>query len=247
MRQLVSKLRAEHIMQPSRLIRRAMMLYEYLYLLEPQKLQHMSMYRKFAAQRYDADPSTINGIIRAGADYATAQHKRPFALLLSDKPQAFNAYRGVLLYHLYATAELYRMLGMAIDPKHTENMVLKLSKAVHDPSKRDAFSAAEAYSLFIKNMHSWITQAIQQQMQADGVPINNANLRAYYERLLHQSIAINAYKRSYSPSFYAGDMFALGMFLAEQDATIREVIGKHSRRVNALAAMFGERATRRPN
>ncbi len=240
-RALVEPNRAEYFARPSRLVRRAMMLYEYLYLKEPEKLKHLHRYRERGV-----DPSTLNGIVRIGARYALLQSKKPLAVLYHPKAMSDNVYRGIWLYHIYASAELYRIMGMGIDPELTEQKLRQLSTNIYDPSRRVQTDTHVAYAQFVNFMHSLVENHIRKLAAQDGVPLDDDARRYYYELLLYRGLLSKQYKNTYSPSYYAGDLFALGVFFANQNDAIIEVIKKYQRELRQLGSIFGERSTRSP-
>jgi hypothetical protein len=240
-RALVEPNRAEYFVRPSRIVRRAMMLYEYLYLKEPENLKHLRQYRE-----QGADPSTLNGLVRAGARYALLQSKKPLAVIYHPKAMSDNIYRGIWLYHIYASAELYRIMGMGIDPELTERKLRQLSTNIYDPSRRVQTDTHVAYAQFVNFMHGFVENYIRTLAAQDGIPLDDTARRYYYELLLYRGLLSKQYKNTYSPSYYAGDLFALGVFFAEQNDAIIQTIEKYQREMRQLGSIFGERSTRSP-
>jgi hypothetical protein len=218
-----------------------MMLYEYLYLKEPENLKHLRQYRE-----QGADPSTLNGLVRAGARYALLQSKKPLAVIYHPKAMSDNIYRGIWLYHIYASAELYRIMGMGIDPELTERKLRQLSTNIYDPSRRVQTDTHVAYAQFVNFMHGFVENYIRTLAAQDGIPLDDTARRYYYELLLYRGLLSKQYKNTYSPSYYAGDLFALGVFFAEQNDAIIQTIEKYQREMRQLGSIFGERSTRSP-
>jgi hypothetical protein len=218
-----------------------MMLYEYLHLKEPGKLKHLRQYRERGV-----DPSTLNGIVRIGARYAALQSQRPLAVIYHPKAMSDNVYRGIWLYHIYASAELYRIMGMGIDPELTEQKLHQLSTNIYDPSRRVQTDTHVAYAQFVNYMHGFVENHIRKLAAQDGITLDDTARRYYYELLLYRGLLSKQYKDTYSPSYYAGELFALGLFFAKQNDAIVETIQKYEREVRPLGSIFGERSTRSP-
>jgi hypothetical protein len=135
---------------------------------------------------------------------------------------------------------------MGIDPKLTEQKLRQLSMSIHDPSRRVQMDTHVAYAQFVNFMHAFVENHIRALAARDGITLDDTARRYYYELLLYRGLLSDQYKNTYSPSYYAGDLFALGLFFAEQNDAIIQTIRKYQREMHQLGSIFGERATRSP-
>ena len=231
-----TKHRADFIDRPYRFMRRSMMFYEWVYNKAPRKPIPLQNYNEWFATTYKANPHTLNGIIRAGAHYALELERQ----LPVYTPKTNDTKATVLdSYHVFAAAELYRLLlhGIAaLDPENrsVNDLILQyhtLGRHI-DSSYETKLSAVNVSARAV--IKEWITQQFPQD-------------RAYgYEMVLHRALTAAEYIDGYSPSFYVGDTFAMGLFLRHQRTEFLQAtqqIPPHE--IDAFIQVFGLRRTRR--
>jgi hypothetical protein len=231
-----TKHRASFIDRPYRFMRRSMMLYEWVYNKASRKPIPLQNYNEWFATTYKANPHTLNGIIRAGAYYALELERQ----LPVYGPKTNDTKATVLdSYHVFAGAELYRMLLHGIAVLDPENRSVNELILMYHTLGKDIDGGYET-RLSVVNMSAravirdWITRHFPQD-------------RAYgYETVLHHALTAAEYTSGYSPSFYVGDTFTMGLFLRHQRPEFlraTEQIPAHE--IDAFIQVFGLRRTRK--